>query len=124
MVLQCYTLYRLEIMQIYRKPMFTMVSYTSISLVIDFHSTLPLYTSLQLHSSIACFLPDSLLLIQAELKFKTLYHTEKQRFCYLHLPKKFQAHPPKPTEAKPSFRKVSLPPAKLCMLFLTHAPLG
>jgi len=30
---------------------------------------------------------------------------------------KFQAHPPKPTETKPSFGKVSVPPAKLCMLF-------
>jgi len=30
--------------------------------------------------------------------------------------KKFQTHPPKPAEAKPSFRKVSLPPAKLRML--------
>jgi len=29
---------------------------------------------------------------------------------------KFQTHLPKPAEAKPSFRKVSLPPAKLCML--------
>ena len=27
--------------------------------------------------------------------------------------KKFQAHPPKPTEAEPSFRKVRLPTAKL-----------
>jgi len=35
-------------------------------------------------------------------------------------PKKFQTHPPKPAEAEPSFRKVSLPPAKLHMLFPTH----
>jgi len=33
---------------------------------------------------------------------------------------KFQTHPPKPTEAKPSFRKVNLPPAKLRMLFPAH----
>ena len=33
------------------------------------------------------------------------------------LKKKIQTHPPKPTEAKPSFRKVSLSPAKQCMLF-------
>ena len=31
--------------------------------------------------------------------------------------KKFQTHPPKPAEAEPSFRKVSLPPAKPCTLF-------
>jgi len=31
-------------------------------------------------------------------------------------PNKFQAHPPKPAEAEPSFRKVSLLPAKLSML--------
>ena len=42
---------------------------------------------------------------------KKLYHTEKQGF---------QTHPPKPTEAEPSFRKVSPPPAKLRMLFPTH----
>jgi len=34
--------------------------------------------------------------------------------------RKFQTDPPKPAEAKPSFRKVSLPPAKLCMLFPAH----
>jgi len=34
-------------------------------------------------------------------------------------PKKLQIHPPKPAEAKPSFRKVSLPPVN-CMLFLAH----
>ena len=33
---------------------------------------------------------------------------------------KFQTHPPKPAEAEPSFRKVSLSPAKLHMLFPTH----
>ena len=32
----------------------------------------------------------------------------------------FQTHPPKPTEAELSFRKVSPPPAKLHMLFPTH----
>jgi len=35
-------------------------------------------------------------------------------------PKEFQTHPPIPAEAEPSFRKVSLPPAKLHMLFPTH----
>jgi len=50
---------------------------------------------------------------------QTLYHTEKQGFGYpaAGFQKKFQAHPPKPAEVEPSFRKVSLPPAKLCMLF-------
>ena len=33
---------------------------------------------------------------------------------------KFQTHPPKPAEAEPSFRKVRLPPVKLCMLFPTQ----
>jgi len=46
--------------------------------------------------------------------------TEKQGFGYPRLSKKFLAHPPKPTEAEPSFRKVSLPPAKLRTLFSTH----
>jgi len=46
--------------------------------------------------------------------------TEKQGFGYLRLSKKFLAHPPKPAEAEPNFRKVSLPPAKLCMLFSAH----
>jgi len=32
----------------------------------------------------------------------------------------FQDTPTKIAEAKPSFRKVSLPPAKLCMLFPAH----
>ena len=49
------------------------------------------------------------------LQAKTLYHTEKQGFGYPWLSNKFQ---PKPAEAEPSFRKVSLPPAKLCMLLL------
>jgi len=30
--------------------------------------------------------------------------------------KKFQTHPPKPSEVEPSFRKVCLPPAKLHIL--------
>jgi len=33
---------------------------------------------------------------------------------------KFQTHPTKPAEAKPSFREVSLPPAKLRMFFPAH----
>jgi len=48
---------------------------------------------------------------------KTLYHTEKQGFGYPWLSKNFQTHPPNPVEAEPSFRKVSLPPAKLHMFF-------
>ena len=36
------------------------------------------------------------------------------------LSKKFKTHPPKPAEVEPSFRKVSLPPAKLRMLFSAH----
>jgi len=55
--------------------------------------------------------------LNSKLQAKTLYHTEKQGFRYPWLSKKFQTHPPKPIEAKSSFRKVSLPPAKLCMLF-------
>jgi len=58
--------------------------------------------------------------LNSMLQVKTLYHTEKQGFGYLWLSKKFQVCPPKPTEAEPSFRKVILPPAKLCMLFPTH----
>ena len=34
--------------------------------------------------------------------------------------KNFQTHPPKPAEAEASFRKVSLLPAKLRMLFPAH----
>jgi len=34
--------------------------------------------------------------------------------------KKFQTHPPKLVEVEPNFRKVSLPPAKLYMLFPAH----
>jgi len=33
---------------------------------------------------------------------------------------KYKTHPPEPTEVEPSFRKVSVPPAKLRMLFPTH----
>ena len=54
------------------------------------------------------------------LQVKTLYHTEKQGFGYLGFQKKFKTHPPKPTEVKPSFRKVSILLAKLCMLFPAH----
>ena len=55
-----------------------------------------------------------------KLQAKTLYHTKKQGFGYPWLSKKFQTHPPKPAEVEPSFRKVTLPPAKLHMLFPTH----
>jgi len=48
---------------------------------------------------------------------KTLCHTEKQGFGSLWLSKKFHF---KPAEAEPSFRKVSLLRAKLCMLFPAH----
>ena len=58
--------------------------------------------------------------LNSMLQAKTLYHTEKQGFGYPWLSKKCQTHPPKPAEAKPSFRKVSLPSAKLCMLLPTH----
>ena len=51
---------------------------------------------------------------------KTLYHTEKQGFGYPGFQIKFKTHPPKPAEVEPSFRKVSLLPAKLCMLFPAH----
>jgi len=59
--------------------------------------------------------------IELWLKVKTLYHTEKQGFGSLWLSKKNSSqNPPKPAEAEPSFRKISLLPAKLCMLFLAH----
>ena len=54
------------------------------------------------------------------VQVKTLYQTEKQAFGYPWLSKKILTHPPKPTEAEPSFNMVSLLPAKLRMLFLTH----
>ena len=58
--------------------------------------------------------------LNSTLQAKTLYHTEKQGFGYPWLSTKFQTHPPEPAEAEPSFRKVSLPPAKLHMLFSDH----
>jgi len=48
------------------------------------------------------------------------YHIEKQGFGYPWLSKEIQTHQPKPAEAEPSFRKVSLSPAKQCMLFPAH----
>ena len=36
---------------------------------------------------------------------------------WLPVTKNFQTHPPKAVEAEPGFRKISLPPAKLCTLF-------
>ena len=58
--------------------------------------------------------------LNSELQAKTVYHTEKQGFGYLWLSKKFKTRPPKPAEVEPSFRKVSVPPAKLHMLFPAH----
>ena len=58
--------------------------------------------------------------LNSMLQVKTLYCTEKQGFGYPWLSKKFQTHPPKPAEAEPSFRKVSLSPAKVRMLFPAH----
>ena len=58
--------------------------------------------------------------LNSMLQVKTLYHPENQEFGYPGFQKKFQMHPPKPAEAEPSFRKVSLPPAKLRLLFLSH----
>ena len=59
--------------------------------------------------------------LNSKLQAKTLYHTEKQGFGYPWLSKKkFQTHPPNPAEVEPSFRKVTLPLAKLRMLFPTH----
>ena len=55
--------------------------------------------------------------LNSMLQVKTLYHTKNQGFGYPGFQKRFQMHPPKPAEAKPSFRKVSLPPIKLHMLF-------
>ena len=37
--------------------------------------------------------------LNSMLQVKTLYYTEKQGFGYPWLSKKFQTHPPKPTEA-------------------------
>ena len=46
--------------------------------------------------------------------------TLKRGFGYLGFQKKFKTHPPKLAEVEPSFRKVSLLPAKLRMLFPAH----
>jgi len=51
---------------------------------------------------------------------KTLYQTEKQGFGHCGLQIKFKTHPPKLAEIEPSFRKVSLLPAKLRILFPAH----
>jgi len=58
--------------------------------------------------------------LNSMIQVKTLYHTQKQGFGYRSLSKKFQTHPLKPAEAEPSFRKVSLSLAKLCMFFPAH----
>ena len=55
--------------------------------------------------------------LNSVLQAKNLYHTEKQGFATCDFQKKFQTQQSKHTEAEPSFRKVSLPPAKLRMLF-------
>jgi len=48
---------------------------------------------------------------------KKLFITLKSKDLATHgFQKKFQTHPPNPAETRPSFRKTSLPPAKLCML--------
>jgi len=62
----------------------------------------------------------SWLALNSMLQVKTLYHTEKQVIGYLWLSKKIQTHPPNPADAEPSYRKVSLLPAKLRMLFPAH----
>ena len=54
----------------------------------------------------------------------TLYHTEKQGFGYPGFQIKFKTHPTKLAEVEPSFRKVSLLPAKLCILFPLTSGLG
>jgi len=54
------------------------------------------------------------------VQIKSHCHVEKQGYGYPWLSEIFQTHPLKPTEAEPSYRKVSLPPAKLHMLFPTH----
>ena len=53
-------------------------------------------------------------------KSKKLYHTEKQGFGHHSFQIKFKAHPPKLAEVEPSFREVSLLPAKLHILFPAH----
>ena len=59
-------------------------------------------------------------LLTCRLQPKTHCHPQKQRFGYPRLSKKFHAHQLKPTQAKASFQKVNLPPAKLGMLFHVH----
>jgi len=51
---------------------------------------------------------------------KTLHHTERQGFGHSSFQIKFKTQPPKPAEVEPNFRKVSLLPAKLRMLFPAH----
>ena len=41
--------------------------------------------------------------------YATLYHIEKQGFSYPWLSKKFQTHPPKPTEAVPFSERSTSP---------------
>jgi len=52
------------------------------------------------------------------------YHIEKQGFGYPWLSKNIQTHQPKPAEAEPSFRKVSLPPANNACFSLLNSGLG
>jgi len=58
--------------------------------------------------------------MQSMIQVKTLHYTEKQGFVYPRLSKKIQTHTLKPAKVKHSFRKVSLPPANLCILYPTH----
>ena len=51
---------------------------------------------------------------------KTLCHTEKQGLVTLDFQKKFQTHPLKLAEPESSFRKDSLPLAKLCYASPAH----
>ena len=46
--------------------------------------------------------------------------SKKQGFGHHGFQIKFNTHPPKPAEVEPSFRKVSLLPAKLHILFPAH----
>ena len=56
-----------------------------------------------------------------EPNYPKLTATLKNRgLATLDFQKKFHAHQPKPTQAKASFQKVNLPPAKLGMLFHVH----
>ena len=45
---------------------------------------------------------------------------KSKNLAILAFKEKLQTHPPKPAEVKPNFRNVSLPPAKLLMLFAAH----